>query len=455
MKVPHRKTFTRRHWLAGTALAGGVLAGRGLSNAMAGSGVIADPPATPLPVARNVLEFGARGDAKTDDTAAFQKALDAAHAGGGGLVPVPAGYYLLAGSLRVPDQTALQGCFRGPTSHIHFGRSNQAVAGRPAAGTVLLATGGKAAEEGTPLMTLGNNAAVLGVCIYYPDQDWQAKPVAYPWTIRLSGSNCTVQDVELVNAWRGIQGIKAHRHLIRNVTGQPLRAGIYLDEITDIGRIENVHFNPWWSGSRPVLELTYRHGESFVFGRSDWQYVFNTFSFGYHAGYRFFEGKTGSCNGNFLGIGADASCNACVMEQVQGSGLLITNGEFVSFDYLHLGGDVDPAQILIKPSNRGPVRFVNCSFWGPARQIARLHGNSTAGFGDCTFRQWDHSLPALEAHAGKLFVNGCEFQQVGKQISLGAPVSQAVISGNIAQGKWQVVNHSHGDVQTGLNSATG
>ena len=34
---------------------------------------------------------------------------------------------------------------------------------------------------------------------------------------------------------------------MRNVTGQPLRRGILVDAIYDIGRIENVHFNPWWS----------------------------------------------------------------------------------------------------------------------------------------------------------------------------------------------------------------
>ena len=47
------------------------------------------------------------------------------------------------------------------------------------------------------------------------------------------------------------------------------------------------------------------NGEAFVFGRTDWQYVFNTFCYGYRVGYRFIETKEGMCNGNFLGIGAD------------------------------------------------------------------------------------------------------------------------------------------------------
>ena len=64
-----------------------------------------------------------------------------------------------------------------------------------------------------------------------------------------------------------------------------------------------------------ALRLADAHGDAFVFGRSDWQYVLNTFCFGYHAGYRFIRSKTGDCNGNFLGIGADDCETSIVVEQ--------------------------------------------------------------------------------------------------------------------------------------------
>ena len=95
------------------------------------------------------------------------------------------------------------------------------------------------------------------------------------------------------------------RHLIRDVHGQPLRRGIFVDAIYDIGRIENVHFNPWWSMKPRLFQWQQQHGEAFIFGRSDWQYVFNTFCFGYNIGYKFVQTDAGVCNGNFLGIGAD------------------------------------------------------------------------------------------------------------------------------------------------------
>lgn len=403
----------------------------------------------------DVCEFGANGNGVKDNTEAFQKALDAIYSKGGGIVHVPAGRFLLTGSIKIPPETALEGVFRGPTSHPGFGGTDKAgKTTSPEVGTMLLATGGRGREEGPPLITLVDNAALLGLSISYPHQNWRTTPVAYPWTVRMKGKNCSVENVELLNPWQGIKAVQAHRHLIRNVTGQPLKTGIFVDEVYDIGRIEDVHFNPWWSGSRPVLEFMYRHGESFVFGRTDWEYVLNTFSFGYHAGYRFIEGKTGACNGNFLGIGADASWHACLVEQSQDPGLLITNGEFVSFDYLKLG-NVDPAHVFVKPPNKGPVRFVNCSFWvgwGRGWQIARLNSSCTVGFGDCTFCQWDPSQYAIEAFAGKLLVRGCEFQQAAPQVRLHDGVSQAVITGNITAGKWQLANAAGKRAKIGLNS---
>ena len=46
-----------------------------------------------------------------------------------------------------------------------------------------------------------------------------------------------------------------------------------------------------------------------MFARTDWEYVFNTFAFGYAIGYHFVASKQGSCNGNFLGIGKQ--CVVC------------------------------------------------------------------------------------------------------------------------------------------------
>jgi polygalacturonase len=57
--------------------------------------------------ALNVLDFGAKGDGLTKNTAAIQKALDACAENGGGTVLVPEGVYL-TGSLILHANTTLQ-----------------------------------------------------------------------------------------------------------------------------------------------------------------------------------------------------------------------------------------------------------------------------------------------------------------------------------------------------------
>ena len=156
-----------------------------------------------------------------------------------------------------------------------------------------------------------------------------------------------------------------------------------------------------------------------MFGRSDWQYVFNTFCFGYNVGYKFIKTRAGLCNGNFLGIGADDCFTAVVVEDSARMALLISNGEFVSFH------GPDPTMVEVKASNTGSVRFVNCAFWGPCNQIAHVAGKGTVGFGDCTFVQWDRKkagVPALRAESGSLLVRGCEFQEDKPHIELGEAV---------------------------------
>src|SRR6266436_2063810 len=54
----------------------------------------------------NVRDFGAKGDGAAKDTAAIQKALDAAHQQGGGTVVVPAGRYL-SGTIHLKSNVTL------------------------------------------------------------------------------------------------------------------------------------------------------------------------------------------------------------------------------------------------------------------------------------------------------------------------------------------------------------
>jgi hypothetical protein len=390
----------------------------------------------------SVRDYGAVGDGKTDDTAAFQKALDAAGQKGGAVVAAGRGTFFFAGHLNVPSAVTLEGVWTSVPAH-----NGLRDAGLPKPtddGTTFLVTEGAGSEEGPAFITLGHNATLKGVVIYYPNQKSDEAPSPYPWAIALRGKNPAVLQVELLNPYNGIDATYNERHLIRDVQGQPLRRGILVDAIYDIGRIENVHFNPWWSHKPGLFQWQMANGEAFVFGRSDWQYVFNTFCFGYKVGYHFIKTKAGVCNGNFLGIGADDCFTAVAVDASAPMALLITNGEFVSFH------GPDPTMVVVEQTNTGTVRFVNCAFWGPCNQIARIAGTGTVGFGDCTFVQWDkakEARAALQVTGGTVLVRGCEFREDKPHIRLDEGVRRAVISDNLYPGKPRITSASKGRVQ--------
>jgi hypothetical protein len=129
--------------------------------------------------------------------------------------------------------------------------------------------------------------------------------------------------------------------------------------------------------------------------------------------------------------------------------LLITNGEFVS-----IRGD-DTTMIKVQGGKSGSIRFVNCAFWRPCRQIAKIAGTGTVGFGDCTFVSWDRDktgVSAIDAEGGTVLVRGCEFREDHPQVLLGPGVRWAVVAENVFPGTARIENHSRGNVQIGLNS---
>jgi Pectate lyase superfamily protein len=397
------------------------------------------------PFATNVRDFGARGNGAEDETAAFRRALDSAHRAGGGMVYAPPGRYLFRDALNIPDGVTLRGSFGCVPSHTGMRDNGQPNPGDD--GTVLLVTAGRDNEDGEPFITLNTNSSLAGLTIYYPEQVADAAPIAYPWTIAMRGKNPAAFDLELLNPYQGIDASRNERHNIRNICGQPLRRGIFIDAIYDIGRVENVHFNPWWNGHGRVYRWQLENGEAFILGRADWEYVLNTFCYGYHVGYKFVHTATGECNGNFLGIGADNCNRAVLVEQSAPYGLLISNGEFTSFT-----GD-DPTMVEVLETNNGVVRFSNSAFWGPCNQVAKIAGQGTVGFSDCTFVEWHMDRVAIQASAGSVLIRGCEFRKNQPHISIGKNVDRAVISGNIFTGPAQIQNAAVKDVQIGFNAA--
>ena len=374
---------------------------------------------------------GVKADGVTDDTAAIQKALDGA-AKTGDIVHLPPGKYLVKGSITIPPGVSLEGSANAP-------RYND-----PMTGTIILATGGKDKEDAPALFEVGNSSSVSGLTVYYPEQNVKdIRP--YPWTFHLQGNDNTIENVTLINSYNGIRiGPEGNvRHRIRSVYGCVLRRGIFVDACTDIGRIENVQFHGhwWWAkevggDSDLVNKYMIEHLEAFIFGRTDWEYVTNTFVFPVNIGYHFIQTPAGTCNGQFSGIGADWAQRCVVVDAIQFMGLLITNGQFVAF-----AGE-NPIEVVINPTCKGSVRLVNCAFWGPSVQNVVSHNQSFTSLSDCYFSTpHDSKNPVVEADNGRLQVRGCSFEAGSKPaIALRKGLKHAIVSENNGEHGVQVIN---------------
>jgi hypothetical protein len=351
------------------------------------------------------------GDGRNDDTHAIQSALDDAGAGGGGTVFLPTGTYLVRRHLVVPAGTALVGVGHAPELYTD-----------KAPGTTLLAVEGAGSPDGPAFITLqGPNSVLQGLKVLYPNQVAADQPVAYPWTVRGGpGDSVSIIDVLLVNPYQAVdlatQG--GSRHYVRGLYGQPLKTGIWVDKCTDIGRIHDVHFWPFWSQDKRVLDFTEANATSFVFQRADWEVVENIFSWGYHVGIELSASADGSMNGQMSDVdldGVDIGIDARSTQQpgVSISNLAIANdsrgtsrvaiwgrgGSKAGSQVRHLNGldYIEPNTVVLYV--RGG------SFWGRLDRVVRWENPGLVSLSDSRLVPWALNGPMIEVRAGQAMIH--------------------------------------------------
>lgn len=188
----------------------------------------------------NVKDYGAKGDGTTDDTAAFQAALDAAKQAGGGTVYAAGGTYRMDGSLTVPTGVELRGSFEAA----HYGNSTNR-------GTQFYVYGNKDNENGTPFITLEENAGVTGFTVFYPEQGYSdtalidsEKVHAYPATIRANAGDW-IQNIAIIAGYIGVDAMtnRCDGIVIADVTGATMKECLAIGHGIDGGWVQNFHFN--------------------------------------------------------------------------------------------------------------------------------------------------------------------------------------------------------------------
>ncbi|MDB6059168.1 MAG: putative Endopolygalacturonase, partial [Verrucomicrobiales bacterium] len=357
---------------------------------------------------------------------------------------LPRGQYRVNGALTVPAGVTLCGVSGGVPHSEH------------PTGAVLLAYGGRGHADGAPLITLKPNGVLRNVTIHYPEQRID-NITPYPWAVRIDGELCQVLDVTMTNPFQAIDvGSRWNElHLIRNIFACPLSIGIYIDRCTDVGRIENVHFNPnFWNrmafepkGPDTGAIRTYleRNLTGFKVGQTDWEYISNCFVIFAKIGFHFNDFGHGVGNAVVTQSGSDICPCAVRVDRTQPhAGLQWANGQFMS-------------TIEIALTNQGPVKFTNCGFWGMerTREHIRHDGASTLSLTSCHFTAWDRAGkkdPAIRAANGRLIVNGCEFMDGGKlAIRLDKGLKAATIFGCAFRGDKAIEDNSGAQVRTDLN----
>ena len=397
-------------------------------------------PSTVSAAYYSVMDFGAKGDGETDDTKAFTAAMNAASEAGGGVVFLPTGNFLIKTHLEIPQFVTLKGVWNAPpvTPEKH--------------GSTLLAVEGKGDKDGTPFITMNRGSTLDGISIFYPEQIDANPPHPYPWTVRASANgadNCSIVDVLMVNPYQAVDfGTNpAGRHYIKGLYGQPLYRGIYIDNCFDVGRIEDVHFWPFWKIAwETLIKFTQEQGEAFVLGRTDWEMVSDSFCIFYKIGFHFIEGEHGPGNVMITQSGADIGpCAVQVDKVMKHAGISFANCQFMT-------------KIVVSEDNPGPVKFDGCGFWPvkDATSHAVLAGTGQVTFENCHFSEWDKQktgAPCIDADCEGITITACDFMDKGeKQIVLGENVKSAIITSNQFRGGKKIENNSKGNVQIGLNT---
>jgi hypothetical protein len=397
-------------------------------------------PTDDIVIAGTVVD--APPDASADAAPAIQAAIDEAAEAGGGVVFLPAGRYLLATPITIKETVTVRGDWAPP---------DQGGAGK---GTILPVTSGRGDPDGPPAITLERGSGLREVTVWYPEQS-ATDIVPYPWAIKTSetvaGDNYTVHNVTLVNPYQAIKvGPEWNElHTIRNVYGTPLKAGLWIDTVTDIGRLIEVDFSPrWWEDSglpgaptgqeeREALSAFLgSEGIAFDMGRSDWEYIYRIRARGYGIGFRFRAGAQGETNAVMFGSDFAACGTALLIERLNGIGLSATGCSF----------DATGSAVHGPASFSTIAQFNACSFGSPAGTPVLLEGPGALTFQGCTFG--DGAGAVIDARQGAVTAMDCDFPKPGPHLLLGEAVRCARILGNRFEGEPQIVNEAtRGDVQ--------
>jgi len=258
----------------------------------------------------DVLDFGADITGITDATLSIQNAIDTCYKHGGGTVWLPAGTYKVTNTIYVKSFVTLRGDWRDPdSSGVGYGT---VISAQVASGT-----------SGPLLFQIGGSAGVMGVTVYYPNQN-ATTPVPYNYTFNLGGwagqagtymahnvMNCT-----MLNSYLGIGKCAINPNEItecstfRNIKGTVLYRGIVAYNSADVNTWTHINLNnSYWANAgvtynAPILSTlntwTRTNGVAFTFADLEWDQFHDVNCSDYNIGVHFVAGVRIAFAGSFV-----------------------------------------------------------------------------------------------------------------------------------------------------------
>jgi hypothetical protein len=223
---------------------------------------------------RNWITPGIDLTGAVDAAAAINSALSSRT---GCCVELPDGIIKLNAPVNIPQGCTLTGAPRGGS-----------IGHRVFAGVSNVGTRIDVVHTGKAFVP-AQQSTLTNVTIYYPNQQTNATPDAYDWTVYLDANahQVTIENISAINPYNFIrQGGNSASARIDNVFGFPLRRGIVLNRVPGTTRITNVEFNPAadYASGATLKAWTAANGAAYVIDGAEEFFFSGCFAYGYSIG---------------------------------------------------------------------------------------------------------------------------------------------------------------------------